>query len=63
MGSLTLAMLIVCVIGLICIGISTKSSAEPASSESASSWECETCGAANPSNWQACRDCGMERSA
>lgn len=63
MGSLTLTLLIVIVLYFICIGITPKSSAEPASAEPVSSWECDTCGANNPSNRQTCRDCGMERSA
>jgi len=58
MGSLTLTMLVVIVIYFICIGITPKSTVEPAST-----WECDTCGTVNPSNWQACRDCGMERPA
>lgn len=58
MGSLTLTMLIVIVIGLICIGITPKSPVE-----SASSWECDTCGDGNPSNALQCSQCGMERPA
>lgn len=58
MGSLTLILLIVIVIYFICIGITPKSSAEPASS-----WECDTCGGANAANVNACSQCGMERSA
>lgn len=58
MGPLTLTMIIVIVIYFICIGITPKSSVEPASS-----WECSTCGGANASNAQACSQCGMERQA
>lgn len=58
MGSLTSIMLIVIVLYFICIGLTPKSSVEPASS-----WECDTCGGANESNAQQCGQCGMERSA
>jgi hypothetical protein len=58
MGSLTLIMVIVIVLYFICIGLTPKSSVEPASS-----WECATCGAGNPSNASQCIQCGMERTA
>ena len=58
MGSLTLTMLIVFVIGLICIAITPKSPVE-----AASSWECDTCGAGNPSTELQCDQCAMERPA
>jgi hypothetical protein len=58
MGSLTLTMLIVIVLYFICIGITPKSSVEPASP-----WECGTCGAGNPPDAHQCSQCGMERQA
>ncbi len=56
MGSLTLTMLIVTIIGFICILITPKSSNEPAAS-----WECRTCGAGNASGAPHCGECGMDR--
>jgi hypothetical protein len=58
MGSLALTMLIVCVIGIICIRITLKSSYEPALS-----WECDTCGESNAADLPDCSQCGMERQA
>jgi hypothetical protein len=58
MGSLTLIMLIVVVLYFICIGITPKTSVEPASS-----WECDTCSADNSANAHECTQCGMERTA
>jgi hypothetical protein len=63
MGFLTLAMLSVIVLYFICIGITPKSPPEPASAKPVSSWECDTCDTVNPSNWQACHHCGMDRPA
>jgi hypothetical protein len=60
MGSLTFAMLFVLVIGTICIFITLKSSNGP---ESATSWECDTCGVDNPSDVLQCSECGMDHHA
>lgn len=56
MGSLTLTMLIVIVIGFICILITPKAPAD-----TAAPWECQTCGAGNPSNSPQCSQCGMDK--
>jgi ribosomal protein L40E len=64
MGSLALTMLIVTVLYFICIGITPKSPVEPesAAAQATSSWECDTCGADNALDAQACSQCGMEQT-
>jgi hypothetical protein len=58
MGSLTLTMFVVVVLGIICIKVTLKSTYEPPAP-----WECVTCGESNvPSVFQ-CSQCGMERQA
>jgi hypothetical protein len=56
MGSLTLVVLLVIVIGVICILVLRK---PPAKTDA--SWECPTCGAGNPSDSPQCDECGMDR--
>jgi hypothetical protein len=55
MGSLTLAMLVAIVVGIVCIRIILKSSYEPPTP-----WECVTCGASNTPSAPQCSQCGME---
>jgi hypothetical protein len=66
MNSLILTMLVVVVIAsacfFICFIVARKSSVESPSGKSISSWECDTCGNANPFNWQTCQHCGMDKT-
>jgi hypothetical protein len=59
MGSLTLVVLLVIVIGVICILITRKPPAKTDKTDA--SWECQTCGASNPSDKPGCDECGMDR--
>ncbi len=56
MGSLTVVVLLVIVIGVICILITRK---PPAKTDA--SWECQTCGTGNSSDARRCGECGMDQ--
>ena len=56
MGSLSVVVLLVIVIGVICILITRK---PPVKTDA--SWECQTCGAGNQSDTPRCGECGMDR--
>lgn len=61
MGSLTLIVLLLIVIGVICFLIVSKSSTNKSSAKPDAPWECDTCGAGNPSDTPQCSQCGMDQ--
>lgn len=63
MGFVFLAMVMVCILGIVCLKATLGSANPEAPAASAASWTCDTCGEINPPESDTCATCGMEKEA